>query len=52
MAGGHDPCRPVQRRTEVVVAAPFSLAGRDAHAHRQLQLVLRLDRGVDRRRGD
>jgi len=49
MAGGHHPRSSVEHRAEVVPVAPLGLPGRDPHPHRQLQLPLCRDRGVDRR---
>jgi hypothetical protein len=49
VAGRHHARSAVQRGAEVVLAAHFGLAGCDTHSHRQLQRVLRGDRGVDGR---
>jgi len=46
VAGGHHSCGSVEDRAEVVCVAQFSFAGRQSHPHRQLQLPLRVDRGV------
>jgi hypothetical protein len=49
VSGIPDAGSAVQRRAEVVVAAQFRFTGGDAHAHRQYERALRVDRGVDRR---
>jgi hypothetical protein len=52
--GGHHPCRTIEHRAEVVRLAQLGLAGRQTHAHRQLQRPLRGHRRIHRtaRRGE
>ena len=49
MPGAHHAGSAVQRRSEVVVAAAFRLSRCDAHAHRQFERTLRVNRCLDRR---
>ena len=49
VSGGHHPRGAVEHRAEVVPVAQFGFTGRDAHPHRQLQCLLRIDRRIDRR---
>jgi len=44
--GGHHPRRTVEHGTEVVPVSQLGLPGGQSHSHRQLQLPLRVDRGV------
>ena len=47
MPGGHHPRSAVQHRAEIVSVPQFGLPGRNAHAHRELQLPLRGNGGID-----
>jgi hypothetical protein len=47
VAGSHDSSGMIEGGTEVVVVACLGVAGCDAHADRQFECVLRLDRCVD-----
>ena len=47
MARGHHAGGSVEHGPEVVAVAPFGFAGRDPHAHWQLQVPLGIHRGVD-----
>lgn len=44
MTDRYHPCRPVQRRTEIVLAALLDLTGGDAHPYRQPQQPLCIHR--------
>ena len=46
MSSGHHSCGAIEHRSEVVPVAQLGLAGCQTHSHRQLQLPLRVDRGV------
>ena len=49
MSSGHHPRGSIEHRSEVVPVSQLGLAGRQSHSHRQLQLPLRVDRGVHSR---
>jgi hypothetical protein len=46
MPGGHHACGSIEHRPEIVPVSQLGLAGCQSHSHRQLQLPLRVDRGV------
>ena len=51
MPGGHHPRGTIQNRSEIVALTQLGFAGRQAHAHRQLQCPLCSHRRIHRRLG-